>query len=75
MGGKREIFVHNCQTLNVDCCVVSHVPYVAEQPQIKERDKSQYKTVKICEKTFLYRSNVFLSNLLQIPTLLLKICL
>ena len=35
MAGRRETLVDNCQTLNVNCFAVNHVPFVARQPQKK----------------------------------------
>ena len=35
MAGKTETFVDSYQTLNVNCFAVTHVPFVAWQPQKK----------------------------------------
>ena len=37
--GRKETLVNslvNCQTLNVNCIAVSHVPFVTRQPQKKD---------------------------------------
>ena len=48
----------NCQTLDVNCIVVNHGPFVAGQPQKKDI-RPIVKTNKMCARSFLCKPIVF----------------
>ena len=54
---RTETFVENCQTLNVNCFAVNHVPFCC-WAATKERHKTHCKRNKICERCFSCRSVV-----------------